>query len=452
MTESRCLQGIWSSPWIFIFAASGAAIGLGNVWKFPYMMAENGGAAFLLVYGLCLLFVAFPIVVAEVAIGRTVRSNPIDTVNDLSERKLLHRGWVLVPWLAGITGMLIMTFYSVIASWGLAYVERAITGLFANIGRFEADVMYQDLLDSPVEMLFWHSIFMLLVVLTVGQSVTRGLATLVKILLPVLIVFLSLLAVYALSVGESSQALEFMTVWSWSDFSFDMVLSAIGHALFSVGVGLGAMFSYGAYMNKRMSISRACAIVVGVDLVVSLLAAVVIFPLAFEFNIDVDSGPSLAFVTLPIVFGALPGGQVIGASFFVLLTIAALTSSIAMMELFVAWLHEKFYIGRLKAATVLGAFIWLAGIAILLSFNHWDAKLIFDKNLFELVDSLTSFVLLPLVALLIAVMVGWFVPEQMLRKEMITKDPKNFDWWYNVLKFVSIPLIGLITVAGWIGV
>ncbi|WCN07941.1 sodium-dependent transporter [Marinomonas mediterranea] len=452
MTESRCLQGIWSSPWIFIFAASGAAIGLGNVWKFPYMMAENGGAAFLFVYCLCLLFVALPIVIAEVAIGRTVRSNPIDTVNDLSERRLLHPAWVLAPWLAGITGVLIMTFYSVIAGWTLAYFERAITGLFTSIGRFEADVMYQDLLDSPVEMLFWHTLFMVLVVLTVGQSVTRGLATLVKVLLPVLITFLFLLAIYAFSVGDSAEALDFMLVWSWGDFSFDMVLSAIGHALFSVGVGLGAMFSYGAYMNKRMSISRACSIVVGLDLLVSLLAVVVIFPLAFEFNIDVDSGPSLAFVTLPIVFGALPGGQVIGASFFILLAIAALTSAIAMMELFVSWLHEKFYIGRLKAASMLGAFIWLVGIAILLSFNHWDAKLLFNKNLFELMDALTSFILLPLVATLIAVMVGWFVPEKMLRREMITQAPQHFDWWYKILKFVSIPLIGLITVAGWIGV
>ncbi|MCW4631847.1 sodium-dependent transporter [Marinomonas rhodophyticola] len=452
MPESRCLQGIWSSPWIFIFAASGSAVGLGNIWKFPYVLGENGGGAFLVVYCLCLLLVGLPVLIAEVALGRTVRSNPIDTVNDLSERRIVHPAWVLVPWLAGITGFLILTFYSVIAGWSIAYLDRAITGGFDNITQVGASSMFNELLATPSEMLLWHSVFMVLVVLTVGQSVTRGLSAVVRILLPVLVVTLLLLACYSMMIGNMSEALNFMFRWSWQNITFDVVLAAVGLALFSLSVGMGAMFAYGAYMSKRMSIARACSIVVGVDLLVALLAGLVIFPLVFSFDIDVQAGSSLTFVSLPIIFGNLLGGQFFAGVFFLLLVVAALTSAISMLELFVAWLHEKFYIARLKAALLMGMAVWFVGIAVLLSLNHWDSKLMFGLNLFELLDKFTSLILLPVGAILLSVLVAWFIPRPMLQNEMITKQANHFQWWYKTLKYISIPAMIVITLAGWIGV
>ncbi|RBO85872.1 sodium-dependent transporter [Marinomonas aquiplantarum] len=452
MPESRCLQGIWSSPWIFIFAASGSAVGLGNIWKFPYVLGQNGGGAFLLVYCLCLLLVGLPVLVAEVALGRTVRSNPVDTVNDLSERRIVHKAWVIVPWLAGITGFLILTFYSVIAGWSIGYLERAISGDFQQITQAGAVGMFKGLLANPSEMLLWHSVFMALVVLTVGQSVTRGLSALVRILLPALVVSLLGLSAYSMVVGDMSKTLEFMFGWSWQDITFDVVLAAVGMALFSLSVGMGAMFAYGAYMSKRMSITRACGIVVGVDLLVAILAGLLIFPLVFSFQIDVQAGPSLTFVSLPIIFGGLPGGQFFASVFFALLVIAALTSAISMLELFVAWLHEKFYIARLKAALLMGIAVWFIGIAVLLSFNHWDSKIMFGLNFFELLDELTSLILLPVVAILLSILVAWFIPRTMLQNEMITKQISHFEWWYGTLKYISIPAMMVITLAGWIGV
>ncbi|KZN15182.1 sodium-dependent transporter [Marinomonas sp. TW1] len=452
MPESRCLQGIWSSPWIFIFAASGSAVGLGNIWKFPYVLGQNGGGAFLLVYCLCLLLVGLPVLVAEVALGRTVRSNPVDTVNDLSERRIVHKAWVIVPWLAGITGFLILTFYSVIAGWSIGYLERAVSGDFQQITQAGAVAMFRGLLANPSEMLLWHSVFMALVVLTVGQSVTRGLSALVRILLPALVISLLGLSAYSMTVGDMSKTLEFMFGWSWQDITFDVVLAAVGMALFSLSVGMGAMFAYGAYMSKRMSITRACSIVVGVDLLVALLAGLLIFPLVFSFQIDVEAGPSLTFVSLPIIFGGLPGGQFFAGVFFALLVIAALTSAISMLELFVAWLHEKFYIARLKAALLMGIAVWFIGIAVLLSFNHWDSKVLFNLNFFELLDELTSLILLPIVAILLSILVAWFIPRTMLQNEMITKQISHFEWWYGTLKYISIPAMMVITVAGWIGV
>jgi NSS family neurotransmitter:Na+ symporter len=452
MPESRCLQGIWSSPWIFIFAASGSAVGLGNIWKFPYVLGQNGGGAFLLVYCLCLLLVGLPVLMAEVALGRTVRSNPIDTVNDLSERRIIHPAWVVVPWLAGITGFLILAFYSVIAGWSLAYLERAVSGDFMGITQSGALDMFNTLLANPSEMLLWHSVFICLVVVTVGQSVTRGLSAVVRILLPALVVTLSLLAIYSISIGDIPATLRFMFQWAWQDITFDVVLAAVGLALFSLSVGMGAMFAYGAYISKRMSIARACSIVVGVDLLVALLAGLVIFPLVFASQIDVQAGPSLTFVSLPIIFGSLLGGQFFAAVFFLLLVVAALTSAISMLELFVAWLHEKFYIARFKAAFLMGLAVWFVGVAVLLSFNHWDSKILFDLNFFELLDSLTSLILLPVGAILLSILVAWFIPHSMLQNEMIAKRLSHFQWWYNVLKYISIPAMVVITLAGWIGV
>ncbi|MBD5769461.1 sodium-dependent transporter [Marinomonas colpomeniae] len=452
MPESRCLQGIWSSPWIFIFAASGSAVGLGNIWRFPYVLGQNGGGAFLLVYCLCLLLVGLPVLMAEVALGRTVRSNPIDTVNDLSERRIVHPAWVFVPWLAGVTGFLILAFYSVIAGWSLAYLQRAISGDFMGISQSGASDMFNALLATPSEMLLWHSMFMLLVVITVGQSVTRGLSAVVRFLLPVLVVSLGLLAIYSVSVGDMPATLQFMFQWAWKDITFDVVLAAVGMALFSLSVGMGAMFAYGAYINKRMSIARACSIVVGVDLLVALLAGLVIFPLVFASQIDVQAGPSLTFVSLPLIFGNLFGGQFFASVFFLLLVVAALTSAISMLELFVAWLHERFYIARLKAAFLMGIVVWFIGIAVLLSFNQWDISIAFGLNFFELLDKVTSLILLPVGAILLSILVAWFIPHSMLQNEMITKNVNHFQWWYKVLKYISIPAMVVITLAGWIGV
>ena len=452
MSESRCLQGIWSSPWIFIFAASGSAVGLGNIWRFPYVLGQNGGGAFLLVYCLCLLLVGLPVLMAEVALGRTVRSNPIDTVNDLSRRHVVHPAWVFVPWLAGITGFLILAFYSVIAGWSLAYLQRAISGDFMGVSQSGASDMFDALLATPSEMLLWHSVFMVLVVLTVGQSVTRGLSAVVRFLLPILVVTLGLLAIYSVSVGDMPATLQFMFQWAWKDITFDIVLAAVGMALFSLSVGMGAMFAYGAYINKRMSIARACSIVVGVDLLVALLAGLVIFPLVFASQIDVQAGPSLTFVSLPLIFGNLLGGQFFASVFFLLLVVAALTSAISMLELFVAWLHERFYIARLKAAFLMGVVVWFVGIAVLLSFNQWNNTIAFGLNIFELLDTVTSLILLPVGAILLSILVAWFIPHSMLQNEMITKNVSHFKWWYKVLKYISIPAMIVIAFAGWIGV
>ncbi|EAQ65611.1 sodium-dependent transporter, NSS family protein [Marinomonas sp. MED121] len=451
MPKNRCLQGIWASPWVFIFAAAGSAVGLGNLWKFPYMMGENGGGAFLFVYIICLLLVGLPVLIAEVALGRTVRSNPIDTVNDLSERRIIAKGWVGLPWLAGVVGFLVFSFYSVIAGWCVSYFRRAITGEFNDITLPKSQFIFDEMLAKPEEMAIWNSVFLVMVILAVGQSVTRGLAKLVKFLLPALIILLVTLSFYSLQVGDVAQTLEFLFGWKWSDITFDVVLAAVGHAFFSLSIGMGAMFAYGAYMSKHMSIARACSIVVGLDLLVALLAGLIIFPLVFAYDLDVASGPSLTFVSLPIVFGAIQGGQVLGGLFFTLMIIAALTSAISMLELFIAWLHERFSMNRFKAAILSVNAAWFIGLAVILSFNDWSNYVVMGLTFFELLDSLTSLVLLPISAIVLTVLVAWFIPQTMWEKELITRNPKHFSWWYVTLKYISLPAMLLIAVTGWLG-
>jgi len=205
-------------------------------------------------------------------------------------------------------------------------------------------------------------------------------------------------------------------------------------------------------MSKHMSIARACTIVVGVDTLVAVLAGLVVLPLVFSLNIDVDTGRSLTFVCVPVAFGSLPGGLFVGAVFFLLLILAALTSAISMLELFVSWLHERFYVSRLKAAFSLGAGVWLLGFISLLSLNEWKEIHIFGFVIFDFLDKFTSLILLPVIALLLSILVALRIPRSMLENELITRNPKHFKWWYNVLKFCSIPIMVVITVAGWIGV
>ncbi|MCZ2722172.1 sodium-dependent transporter [Marinomonas sp. 15G1-11] len=452
MPENRCVQGIWSSPWLFILAASGSAVGLGNIWKFPYMVGENGGGAFLFVYLLCLLFVGLPVLIAEVALGRSVRANPIDTINDLHERRIIKKAWVFVPYLAGLAGFLILSFYSVIAGWALAFFERSLKGVFVGTDEYKTQSIFKGLIESPAEMLLWHSVFVVLVILAVGQSVTKGLAVLVKVLLPVLILMLIGLSIYSSLVGDVEQTLIFLFSWNWNQITPNVVLSAVGHAFFSLSIGMGGMFAYAAYMSKHMSIARACTIVVGIDSLVAILAGLVVLPLVFSLNIAIDSGPSLTFVSLPVAFGSLPGGQLVGAVFFLLLILAALTSAISMLELFVSWLHERFYVGRFKAALLLGIGVWFLGLVSLLSLNDWGDWTIFGYVFFDALDKFTSLILLPIVAILLSVLVALNLPRSMLENELITRNPKHFKWWYNVLKFFSIPIMLVITIIGWIGV
>ncbi|MFN2349860.1 MAG: sodium-dependent transporter [Thioalkalivibrio sp.] len=437
MTRESSIHGQWSSKLVFVLAATGSAVGLGNIWRFPYIAGEHGGGAFVLVYLLCILLIGLPIMMAEILIGRRGRQSPINTMVSLAREEGLSRAWGLMGWLGVVAGFLILSYYSVIAGWALSYVFRAGTGSFTGLDAEGVQGLFEGLVADPERLLAWHTVFMAMTLIVVARGVRSGLEQAVKFLMPLLLLMLVLLVGYAMVEGHFMAGLSFMFTPDFSKLTGEAVLVAMGQAFFTLSLGMGAIMIYGSYLSSRASIAGTAAVVVGADTLVALLAGLAIFPIVFASSLEPSQGAGLIFVTLPLAFGQMPGGVVFGTLFFILLVVAAWTSSISLMEPAVAWLVENRDMTRVGGATVVAVLSWLLGIGTVLSFNHWAEITLFDMTFFGLVDYLTSNVLLPLGGLLIALFVGWRMTERSVTSELAMRRPILFRTWYYVLRFVS---------------
>ena len=435
----------WSSRLAFFFAAVGAAVGLGNVWKFPYTAGENGGGAFVLVYLAAAMAVAVPIVVAELLIGRRGRGSPINAVRALAREAGVGGLWQAVAWTNVIAGFLILTFYSVIAGWALAYVPKFATRLFAGTDADRTAQVFSDMLAAPLSMTAWHAVFMALTVLVVAGGVERGIERAVSILMPSLFVMLLVLVGYAAVAGDFAAGLGFLFAVDFSSLSAEGVLSAIGQAFFSVSVAMGIMIAYGAYLPQDVRLARSAVYIALADTGVALLAGLAIFPLVFRNQLDAAEGPGLLFVTLPLAFGQMPFGMLFGTVFFVLIAFAALTSSIALLEPIVSYAVEKTGINRLTMTAIAGAVAWALGLASVLSFNLWSdfhpfgaLPLIGGKSIFDALDYLTQNIMLPVGGILIAVFAGWVMRVRDSSAEMgLAAEDALYRAWHVLVRFVA---------------
>jgi len=434
MTSAKrvSIHGQWSSRWAFILAATGAAVGLGNIWKFPYIMGQNGGGAFVLVYLACILLVATPILIAEIMLGRRARRSPVNGMTELAREESAHPGWKYLGWMGVIAGFLILSYYSVIMGWALAYVERAITGSFSGLDGAALKTMFQGFTANPMELLFWHSLSMLITMLVVVRGVRAGLEAFTVLLMPMLFLILLVLVGHGISTGFFSQAFEYMFMPDFSKLTTHSLMVAMGHAFFTLSIGMGVIMAYGSYMPDRTSIARTALFVVAADITVALLAGLSIYPVVFANGLEPAAGPGLVFQTLPIAFGQMSFGLVIGTLFFILLTLAAWTSSISMIEPAVAHLVEKGGWTRVRAGAVLGLAAWALGIATVLSFNHWAEIKLFGKTFFELLDFLTSNIMLPLGGLLMAVFATWS-----MRRESSAQELELSTWGYTLWRVLT---------------
>jgi NSS family neurotransmitter:Na+ symporter len=435
----------WSSRLAFFFAAVGAAVGLGNVWKFPYSAGENGGGAFVLVYLAAALAVAVPIVIAELLIGRRGRGSPIHAVRDLAVRAGAGPMWQLVAWTNVLAGFLILTFYSVIAGWALAYVPKFATGVFAGTDAARTQGEFERMLASPLEMTLWHGLFMILTVWVVSGGVRGGIERAVSLLMPALFVMLVVLVGYAAYAGDFLAAVDFMFAVDFSRLTAGGALSAIGQAFFSVSVAMGIMIAYGSYLPADVHLPRSAVYIAIADTGVALLAGLAIFPLVFQNGLDAAGGPGLLFVTLPLAFGQMPAGMLFGTVFFVLIAFAALTSSIALLEPIVAWRVERSGRGRAGVTAVAGLTAWVIGLASVLSFNLWgdfhpfgSLPLLGGKSIFDALDYFTQNVMLPLGGILIAVFVGWVMRSADTAQEMeLAAGGVVYRVWQVLVRFVA---------------
>lgn len=402
-----------------MLATAGSAIGLGNIWKLPYMIGVNGGSAFVLVFIACIFFVGIPLMMTEVMLGRRAQKNPLDGMAKLADEAHVSSHWKYLGGMGMVTGLLILGFYSVIGGWVLAYIIEAIQGNFAQVTAAQSTANFDAHLASPLKLLFWHSVFMVMTMGVVARGVNSGLERANNILIPALFAILLVLLGYSMSVGDMQAAYQFMFTPDFSKITPVAVLSALGHAFFSLSLGMGAVMVYGSYLQRNVSIARASIYIALADTMLGLLVGLAIYSLVFANQLAPNAGPGLIFQTLPIAFGQMPGGGFIGTLFFMLVAFAAWTSSISLVEPAIAWVTENTKFKRGVSCLVLGLVVWLLGVAVVLSFNEWkDIKIVFGLNIFDTLDKLTSTILLPLGGLLMAIFAGYFMQKDHLQDEL----------------------------------
>lgn len=440
------IHGQWSSRWMFILAATGSAVGLGNIWRFPYVTGENGGGAFVLIYLLCVAAVGIPIMMGETLIGRRGRQSPINSMRALALDEGLNPNWRFLGWLGVVAGFIILSFYSVVAGWSVAYVFYVGGGAFAGTNATTSAALFDAFTGSAWQVIGWHSLFMIMTGIIVARGVTGGLEQAVKWLMPALFVLLLVVVGYAMSTGDFGAAIDYLFAPDFSKVTGESVLAALGQAFFSLSLGMGAIMIYGSYLPADASIPRTIGLVAVCDTLVAMLAGLAIFPIVFGFGLEPGSGPGLVFVTLTIAFGHMPFGQLFGALFFVLLTVAALTSGISILEPVVAWLVESFNWSRSKASSVSGLCAWLLGVGSALSFNHWADLTVAGKTFFDWCEFLSTTVMLPLGGLLVAIFVGWRMSRTATLAELGVADGVFYRSW-RVLVQVVAP-IGVLLIFG----
>lgn len=431
----RKMHGVWSSKWVFVLAATGSAVGLGNIWKFPYIAGENGGGAFVLMYLLCIALVGMPIMVAEVLLGRRGRQSPINSMRFVINESNQHKAWVLIGWMGVIAGLCILSFYSVVASWVWDYVITMVSGHFDGMSAEAVGQHFAEVRADHTTVAFWHSVFIVMNVVVVALGVTRGLGAVARVLMPLLFVMLLILLGYAMAVGDFSQALTFMFSFKLGSLTWDSVLVALGHAFFTLSLGMGAIMAYGAYMPEKASMGKMVIYVGVLDTVVALIAGLAIFPIVFASGIESASGPGLLFVSLPVAFGSMTGGLIFGSLFFALVLVAAWSSAVSLIEPGVAWLSETGKMSRVQATIVLGLVSWLGGMSCL-----------YIGPMFDFFDTLTSQIMLPLGGLLIAIFVGWFLPREIAYDELDSEGHFMEGVWLFVLRYVSPILVSIVFV------
>lgn len=464
MSQQDSKAGMWSSRLIFILAATGSAVGLGNIWKFPYITGVNGGGAFVLVYLFCIALIGIPIMISEIMMGRRGRKDPIQTLKKLASESGFSPLWSVLGGMGVLAGFLILSYYSVIAGWAIAYIPSVMQGTFVGLQASAIEQHFNAMISEPLILMLWHSTFTIMTMLIVAKGVRGGLEKAVTFLMPLLFVILIILLIYSFNNGAFAEGLSFLFAPDFSKITSEGILSAMGHAFFTLSLGMGAIMVYGSYLPQTASITGSAIWVAVMDTLVALVAGMVIFPIVFANQLEPAAGPGLIFQTLPLAFGQMDGGSFFGALFFVLLVFAAWTSSISLIEPAVAWMINKFSCSRARASAYLGFLVWLVGLLTVFSFNIMSdvtftqgmslgsAEIVFFENatFFDVLDYLTSNIMLPIGGLLIAVFAGWLMPEFITHNEL-SVDKKIFYAWRFAVRWIA-PIAVLIVFMNVLGI
>jgi len=443
----------WSSRFAFLMAAVGSAVGLANIYRFPYTAGVSGGGAFVLIYLGAVVLLALPLVIAELTIGRRGKAAPPQAIRTVAAESGLSAnwGWMGVI-LGGFGGMLALSFYAVVGGWTMAFTFELATGALGGASAEKASQLFAELNARPLVLLGWFTAFVAATIFISARGIRAGVEKAVKLMMPALLLILVAMVFYAMGVGDFDRAVQFLFTPDFSKVDTHVVLAAAGQAFFSVSVGMTALVAYGAYIRRTTSIPQSAAIIVAVDTVVALLAGLAIFPIIFAFGVEPDAGPGLVFITLPIVFADMPGGAVFGTLFFTLLLFAALTSSIGMIEAAVAWLAERTRLGRTGAAVAVGGVSWSLGVLAALSFNLLadvhplgGIPIFAGKTFFDLFDFIVVNLMMPIGGILVAVFAGWLMKRQYSMDELYAGRPTpGYTAWRVLVRYLApLVLVGI---------
>lgn len=434
---------LWGSRFGFIMAAAGSAIGLGNIWRFPYLTGSNGGGAFLLIYlGIIILF-GVSLAMAEMLIGRSTQRNPVGAF-----RRLGGRGWGMVGFMGIATGFVILSFYIVVAGWTLAYIGMVASGALNSTDPAQLGATFSNFVAQPVAPIIYAGLFMGATAWIVGAGIGNGIERWSKLLMPALFLLLILLLIRSLTLPGAAAGLKFFLVPDFSKVTASTVYDAISQAFFSLSIGMGALLTYGSYLPRKENLPTAALTVALLDTTAAVLAGLMIMPAVFAFGFDPGTGPGLSFVTLPAVFASMPGGMLFGVLFFTLLAIAALTSAVSILEPAIAYFVDEHGMRRRNVVIVSALVCFLLGIPASLSFGIWNGFTLGGRNWFDLMDFVANNVMLPLGGLLTAIFVGW-VWHRAALKELSNDGELHQPWaplWLWILR-IAAPL-GILWILG----
>ncbi len=441
-------QGRWSSKFTFIMAASAAAIGLGNIWRFPYLAGQHGGAIFVLLYLLFVIVLGLPLLIAEIVLGRSGRGSPYHAMENIAVLTKLSKHWRIIGGISIAAGYLILTYYSVISGWVLDYFVRSLVSLFNGT---TITHHFNQLLNNPWEMLASDTIIMLGVIVTVSLGIKGGIERVIKFIFPALFLLLLLLLIYAMQTPGFHQAVNFLFKPDLQKITSKTMLLALGQAFFSLNVAMGITMMFSAYLPKKVPIISSAIAIAIADTVIALLAGLIIFPIAFSNHLQPGSGPGLIFRTLPIAFAQMPWGNFIASLFFLMLELAAFSSAIALIEPTVAWMMQRFNCKRLTACLVTGIMAWILSIGTIISFNVGKNFDLFGMNFYQLIDFITSDIMLPVGGLLIAIFTGWFLKRSIINEQLTEATSRIWILlWRFILRYLA-PLCIVLILLGALG-
>ncbi len=433
----------WTTKLAFILAAAGSAVGLGNIWRFPYVVGENGGAAFVVVFLVIVALIGLPLMVTEITLGRETKKNPIGAFKALAP----NTPWWLVGAIGVLAGFVILSFYSVVAGWGISYFFQTVTGSLTEGTDFEA--AFFDHVRQGFAPVAWHALFMALTGLIIGLGIVKGIGRAVRYLMPVLFILIIMLVIRGVTLEGASEGLQYYLQPDFTSITWQTWLDAAGQAFFTLSLGMGAIITYGSYLKKDDDVPGSASWIVGLDLLIALLAGLAIFPAVFALGFSEADGPGLAFITLPAVFAQMPFGMFFGAIFFLFFSVAALTSALSLLEVVVAWLVDEKEMSRPKASALVSFGIFLLGIPASLSMGAVDIQ-VMGMPFFDFLDYLQETFLLPIGGLLTLVFAGYVFTASKTR-ESANENSTSFKlgvWFEWLIKYITPAAVVIILLAG----